>query len=156
MHIKKLIISLTLPQLAGICGAFFTAASVETWYATLQKPFFTPPSWLFGPVWTLLYILMGLSIYLVWKRSATHKNAYHTQVLLFWVHLFINFLWSVVFFGLQSPIGGLAIILLLLAFILYFIWRFYTIDTRATYLLLPYAVWVSFATALNAAIVLLN
>ena len=102
MNYKRLIISLALPQLAGLVGSFFTAPVISTWYAELQKPSFSPPNWIFGPVWFLLYILIGISIYLIWQKSAENKKT-GAAMRLFWIHLFFNAIWSIIFFGLQNP-----------------------------------------------------
>jgi benzodiazapine receptor len=140
-------------QLAGAIGSFFTISAIPGWYATLQKPWFTPPNWLFGPVWISLYALMGLSLYLVWQKGLG-KN--RLAVGIFAVQLALNALWSFLFFGLQSPLLGLMGILALWVMIALSIWAFYRIDKRAGYLLIPYIVWVSIATALNYYVWLLN
>ncbi|MFH1457342.1 MAG: TspO/MBR family protein, partial [Patescibacteria group bacterium] len=102
MNYKRLAISLALPQLAGIVGSVFTVSAIPTWYAGLIKPNFSPPNWLFGPMWVLLYILMGISVYLIWQnieKNKINRNIFY----LFWVHLFFNAIWSIIFFGLQNP-----------------------------------------------------
>ncbi len=151
----KLATSLVLCFLAGAIGSVFTYASIPTWYASLNKPFFTPPNWLFGPAWTTLYILMGLSLYLVWKKGFKGK-AEKQALYLFAAQLILNALWSFLFFGLQSPLYGFAGIVPLWLFILFTIWRFRKIDRNAALLLLPYIAWVSFAAALNFAVWMLN
>lgn len=145
----KLIISLLLPQLAGLVGSLFTFSAIPTWYATLNKPSFSPPNWIFGPVWTTLYILMGISLYLVWSKGKR-------GVALFKFQLVINALWSILFFGLRSPILGLITIIILWTMILALIKIFWKIDKTASVLLWPYLAWVSFASVLNLAILLLN
>lgn len=145
----KLFISLLLPQLAGLVGSLFTFSAIPTWYATLNKPSFSPPNWVFGPVWTTLYILMGISLYLVWSKGKR-------GVALFKFHLVINALWSILFFGLRSPILGLITIIILWIMILALIKIFWKIDKTASVLLWPYLAWVSFASVLNLAILLLN
>ena len=139
---------------AGI-GSLFTFASVSTWYPKLIKPPFSPPSWVFGPAWTILYLLMGISLFLVlekgWKRTDIREG-----VLLFGVQLALNVAWSFLFFGLQSPLAGLAGIVLLWIAILATILRFREISRPAAFLLIPYILWVSFAMILNAAIFILN
>ena len=149
----KLFISLLLPQLVGGLGAFFTLSSVQTWYLTLSKPSWNPPSWLFGPVWTSLYVLMGIACFLVWKSNHPQKNK---VLLLYAIQLFLNFLWSPAFFGAQNPLLGLVVIFPLLASILACIVKFRQIHKWAAILMVPYILWVSFATALNAAIWFLN
>lgn len=150
MNYKRLIISLILPQLAGLVGSFFTAPAISNWYAFLEKPSFNPPSWIFGPAWILLYILMGISSYLVWQKG--DKKA----LTIFWIHLFFNALWSIVFFGLQNP--GLAFlnIIVIWVFIIVLIIKFWKINKWSSILLIPYLLWVSFASVLNYFIWQLN
>jgi tryptophan-rich sensory protein len=141
-----------------ICGAgagLLTNASIPTWYTTLNKPWFTPPAYAFGPVWTVLYILMGISLYLVVSRG-WEKRPVKNGTLLFVLQLGVNVAWSFLFFGLQSPLAGLACIVLLLALIIATIVAFYRVSKSAAVLLIPYLAWVCIATALNAGIVLLN
>jgi tryptophan-rich sensory protein len=149
----KLFISLLLPQIAGGLGAFFTLSSVQSWYLTLNKPSWNPPSWLFGPVWTTLYVLMGIACYLIWKSEHPSKK----QVLtLYFLQLFLNFLWSPAFFGVQNPMLGMLVIVPLWAAILACILLFRKINGWAALLMIPYLLWVSFATVLNATIWYLN
>lgn len=147
---KKLIFSIFLCELAGIIGGLFTSQAIPTWYADLEKPFFNPPSWIFGPVWIVLYALMGISIYLIWKK--TTKGPF----VLFWIHLFFNATWSIVFFGLKNP--GLAFLNILIIWILILVLmiKFWKINKYSTYLLIPYFLWVSFASILNYFIWYLN
>jgi len=151
---KKLLVSLAICFAAEGAGGLFTAQSVGTWYLTLQKPAFTPPGWLFGPVWTLLYLLMGLSLYLIWNARDT--GAKKPAIVLFTVQLILNISWSLAFFGMQSIIGGLMIIVSLWLAIGLTIYRFLRISRLAAGLLIPYLVWVSFATILNHALWRLN
>lgn len=155
INYKRLIISLTLPQLAGIVGSFFTTSAIPTWYATLQRPSFSPPNWLFGPVWVTLYILMGISIYLIWQKIEQNKTA-RGAMWLFWIHLFFNAIWSIIFFGLQNP--GLAFINIIIIWLLIIalMVKFWKVNRWATYLLIPYLLWVSFASVLNYFIWYLN
>ena len=155
MNIVKLVISIVICQLAGVIGSVFTAKSVSTWYPALNKPVFTPPSWLFGPVWITLYALMGISLFLVWRGGLETSNA-RTAVGIFAIQLVLNAAWSLAFFGARSPLAGLIVILLLLAAIVLTIVRFYSISVPAGVLLVPYMVWVAFATVLNASIYVLN
>ncbi len=149
----KLFVSLLLPQIAGGLGAFFTLSSVQTWYLTLNKPSWNPPSWLFGPVWTTLYVLMGIACFLIWKSEHPRKK----QVLtLYFLQLFLNFLWSPAFFGVQNPMLGMLVIVPLWAAILACILLFRKINGWAAVLMIPYLLWVSFATVLNATIWYLN
>lgn len=149
----KLILSILLCQAAGIIGSFFTVSSIPTWYATLNKPFFSPPNWIFAPVWTTLYALMGVYFYLLWTSS---KKTARQLLRFFLIHLVLNSLWSIVFFGLKFPLGALVIILILIFMISYLIIKGFKINRYAPYLLMPYLAWVSFATVLNAAIWVLN
>lgn len=139
---------------AGAIGSLATFTNVNTWYATLDKPFFNPPNWVFGPVWTALYALMGISLYLV--LTASYQKTKKPALILFGVQLALNALWSLVFFGLHAPWAAVVIIVVLLACIIATIKMFWPISRTAAYLLLPYAAWVSFATALNMAIAILN
>jgi len=142
-------------QLAGIIGSFFTTPNIATWYAYLVKPVFSPPNWLFGPAWLTFYTLMGISLFLVWQKILKDKKA-KSAVILFLIHLFFNAIWSILFFGLHSPLLGLIDIILLLVLIIIIIIKFYKINNIAAYLLIPYLLWVSFATVLNLSIYLLN
>ena len=147
----KLIVSLLIPQLAGFLGALATTPSIKSWYSHLNKPSFNPPNWLFGPVWTLLFLLMGISLYLVWRQGNTSA-----ALTIFFVQLALNLLWSILFFGLHQPtLAFLEIIVLWLA-ILATILKFYPISNLAAYLLIPYLLWVSFAGFLNFTIARLN
>lgn len=149
----KLIISLALPQLMGGLGAFFTLSSVKSWFVTLNKPSWNPPSYLFGPVWTLLYVLMGIACYLIWKSDHPQKKA---LLKLYAVQLILNALWSPAFFGMQSPFLGLMVIIPLWIAIVLCIIQFKKVSPLASGLMVPYLLWVTFATALNTAIFVLN
>lgn len=155
LDIPKLLISLTGPFLAGGLGSFATAASIPTWYADLNKPPFNPPNWVFGPVWTLLYFLMGIAAYIVWTHGKEGRNK-RLGLLYFWIQLAFNLVWSFVFFGSQSLLGGLFVILLLLLFISLTMVYFRRISLTAFLLLVPYILWVSFATILNLSLFLIN
>lgn len=149
---SKLSLSLAFPILAGGLGTLFTTDAIRTWYPTLVKPFFSPPNWLFGPVWTLLYILMGIACYQVWTAQKEHKQA----LVIFAIQLALNAIWSPLFFGLHSPLLGLINISLLWIMIVWTMIAFGRIKKSAAYLLIPYIAWVSFATILNTTIVALN
>ncbi|MBT3304435.1 tryptophan-rich sensory protein [Candidatus Woesearchaeota archaeon] len=149
--IWKLIISLVLPFIASAIGGLFTVSSVSTWYVDLVKPSFNPPSWLFGPVWTILYLLMGIALYLVWTKKF-NKQAFT----LFGIQLVLNALWSILFFGLKQPLLAFIEIIILWVMILVTIIYFYKINKNSAYLLIPYLLWVSFAAILNLAIFILN
>jgi tryptophan-rich sensory protein len=150
-----LIGSIILCNLAGFLGALVTVTGPGSWYDSLIKPALTPPSWVFGPVWTTLYILMGISLYLVlmeWRKG----NDVRIPLVLFGIQLVLNTLWSFLFFGLESPAAGLAGILLLWVFILATIVSFFRITRSAAFLLIPYLAWVSLASYLNYATFILN
>lgn len=149
--IWKLIISLILPFLAMSIGGLFTASSVSVWYIELQKPGFNPPSWVFGPVWAILYLLMGISLYLIWIDKF-NKPAF----IAFGVQLFLNVLWSIIFFGMKLPLLAFIEIIILWAAILTTMIYFYRLNKISAYLLIPYLLWVSFATVLNFFIFYLN
>ncbi len=138
-----------LCQTAGTIGSIFTFSAIPNWYAYLNKPFFNPPNWIFGPVWTTLYTLMGISVYLVWKKRKGIP-------FWFWVQLVLNALWSILFFGLQNPILAFVGVIFLWLSIFLTITSFYRIHKTAAYLLVPYLLWVTFASLLNASIALLN
>lgn len=152
---RKLLTAIIGCELVGILSTPFTISAIPTWYASLNKPFFSPPNWVFGPVWTALYGLMGVSAYLIWKRGLKQKKIKHAMKL-FLIQLACNFVWSILFFGLRSPVLGLIDIIALLVVLGMTINSFRTISRPAAYLLVPYLLWVSFATLLNAAIVYLN
>lgn len=151
----KLICSVLGCELVGILGTPFTIASIPTWYASLNKPFFSPPNWIFGPVWTILYLLMGISFYLI-LRKGWKKKAVKSAGMFFLAQLALNFIWSPVFFGLKSPLLGLITIVGMWILIIFTMKKFYPLSRWAFYLLVPYFLWVSFATILNAAILFLN
>ena len=139
----------------GFLAGQVTQISGNTWYPTLKKPFFTPPGWLFAPVWTLLYLLMGIAVGRVWSYGIQHRWV-KTAVYYFGLQLLVNGLWSLIFFGLKNPIGALVVIGVLLYMIVRTLQQFRSVDLLATRLLYPYLIWVCFATFLNAGIVFLN
>ena len=132
----------------GYLSGLATQSSVDDWYLTLNKPSFTPPNWIFAPVWTVLYILMGIAAGLVWSKGIYHKWV-KTAIYHFSFQLIFNLLWSIVFFGYQQPFWALLVILVLLALILLNIKSFHVVSHTAAYLMIPYFIWVSFATLLN-------
>lgn len=149
----KFVISITICQFVGIIGSIFTASSVTNWYVTLEKPDFTPPGWIFAPIWVIMYFLMGISLYLLWiSKTKDNRKAFTV----FAAQLILNASWSFLFFGLKSPLYGLIDILFLLAAVILTILFLYKISVLATALLFPYLVWVVFATVLNYNILLLN
>lgn len=150
-----LIFCIVISELAGIIGSIFTFNAIPTWYATLNKPAFSPPNWLFGPVWTTLYLLMGISLFLV-LRKGFKKKGVRAASIIFGIQLMLNALWSIIFFGLGNIGFAFFWILLLWFFILLTMIEFYRISKPASFLLLPYILWVSFASALNFAVWMLN
>jgi len=154
-NVLKLIIAIAACQFAGLIGSIFTTPSITTWYAGIQKPGFTPPGWIFAPVWITLFFLMGVSAYLVWKKGLENKYVFSALVV-FDIQLLLNILWSYLFFSLHSPLYAFVEILILWFVILITIIIFYRISKIAAYLLLPYIAWVSFAAFLNFSIWQLN
>lgn len=154
----RLVFFIALSLTVGIIGSIYTADSISSWYAYLNKPSFSPPNFVFGPVWTTLYTLMGISAYMVWTKSKNKKESKNVKTALniFYVQLFFNFIWSFLFFGLQNPLLALVDIILLWALVLTMIMRFYGINKYAGLLQIPYLLWISFATILNASILFLN
>jgi tryptophan-rich sensory protein len=177
-NLIKLLISIFICELAGAIGSIFTIPSIKGWYLTLNKSALNPPSWIFGPVWTTLFLLMGVSLYLVWSKRfvVSHPlkglkikawNPWSQKLLtgpwqkinvisIFTIQLVLNILWSVLFFGLHQP--GIAFFELLMLWfaILYTIVNFYRISKTASYLLIPYILWVTFAGFLNYSVWMLN
>lgn len=153
-RVVKLLLSIALSFVAGGIGSLATVPNIPTWYAALEKPFFNPPNWVFGPVWTLLYVLMGVSLYLIWinKGKKPKQSAYN----LFGAQLVLNALWSIVFFGLHQPWLAVIVIMALLTTLTLTIRSFAPYSKMAAWLLVPYIAWVSFATTLNISIALLN
>ncbi len=152
--IFKLIVSLLLPLAVGATAGIFTADAVSGWYITLNRPSFNPPNWLFGPVWTILYILLGFSFFLIWKQPA--NKARNHAIWLFLVQLLLNFCWSLIFFYFNMIGTALIEIILLWINIIIMLVMFYKIKPLAAYLNFPYILWVTFATVLNAGYYFLN
>jgi len=171
-NLIKIFTSIIICELAGVVGSIFTMPSIKGWYVTLNKPGFNPPNWIFGPVWTTLFVLMGISFYLVWSKGFVAKQ--HSKALKAWnpwsqklwtgswqkinvisifsLQLILNILWSVIFFGLHQP--GIAFFELLMLWfaVLYTIINFYRISKPASHLLIPYILWITFAGFLNYSI----
>ena len=174
----KLFTSIIICELAGVIGSIFTVPQITYWYKALSKPSFNPPSWIFGPVWTILFILMGISLYLVWSKKWHVKNELRYKkkkawnslsqkflsgtwqkvniVLIFATQLVLNVLWSFIFFGAHNPGVAFFELLMLWFAILFTIVNFYRISKAAAYLLIPYILWVSFAGILNYFLWMLN
>jgi benzodiazapine receptor len=153
--LSRLAICVGAVLLASAVGSFATVRAIPTWYEGLAKPSFNPPAWLFGPAWTLLYLLMAVAAWLVWKQGIG-ADGVKLALAVFLVQLILNALWSILFFGLRSPLAGLADIIVLWLAILATIVLFFRVSVPAGVLLLPYIAWVSFAAVLNAAILRLN
>ncbi len=151
--IIKFLVAVFLCEGAGIAGSFFTTPNIGSWYVTLSKPSFNPPNWIFAPAWTLLFFLMGVSLYLVWnKKDNLPEGGKRIAMLVFFQQLSLNILWSALFFGLHNPFLAFVEIIVLWLSILMTIFYFSKISKTAAYLLVPYILWVSFAAFLNFSI----
>lgn len=148
------IVCVLIPLATGWISSAFTRSSVNTWYAEINKASFNPPGWVFGPAWTILYLLMGISLYLVWITSGS--SLWKWGIGIFVAQLVLNFLWSIFFFGMHAPLLAFVDIILLWIAILANIILFWQINPTAAYLLIPYILWVSFASVLNLFVVILN
>ena len=153
--IAKLVCAVSVCLLTGFIGSFATTGSVTTWYAELSRPSFTPPDWAFGVVWPILYVMMGISAFLIWNSGIARKQV-KVALGLFAFQLLLNGLWTPIFFGLHMLSLALAEIILLWVAILMTILAFWRVSKTAAYLIIPYILWVSFAIALNAALWHLN
>ena len=153
-NLLKLIGLIFICFLPGIVGGFFTANNLYPWFSLLTKPSFNPPSWIFSPVWTVLYTLMGISLFLFLKAD-NFKNK-TIGVVFFAIQLVLNGLWSIVFFGLHQLLLAFVVIMALLVFIILSIIEFYKVSKPAAYILIPYLIWASFASVLNISLYLLN
>jgi translocator protein len=154
-NILKFVIAICVSWGAGFVGSFFPRPAIDTWYEVLVKPALNPPSWVFGPVWIALYTLMGVAAFLIWRRGFSEAGV-KKALIVFVAHLVLNALWSIVFFGLQSPGWALVNIILLWLAIIWTMKLFYKVSKPAAYLLVPYITWVSFAMYLNYSIWILN
>lgn len=152
----KLVASIVLCEGAGFLGTFFTTPAIPTWYAQLAKPTLAPPNWVFAPVWTTLFLLMGIAFYLVWTHPTARIQHKKAALMIFGGQLVLNILWSAIFFGLESPRWALVEIMLLWCAIIVTMIAFRKISLPAAWLLVPYILWVSFAGYLNYAIWSLN
>ncbi|MFC6837364.1 TspO/MBR family protein [Halomarina ordinaria] len=142
-----LVLAVLACELVGITAAVFTQTGLSTWYGTLTRPELAPPNWVFGPVWTTLYALMGVAVWLAWRNGTGRART--VAVSLFVVQLALNFSWSFVFFGAQEILAALAVIVALLVAIVATMAAFWRVDRRAAPLMVPYLAWVAFATYLN-------
>jgi benzodiazapine receptor len=156
--VKKIlmaIVSVFICVAAGGIGSVFTVASIPTWYANINKPVFSPPNWIFGPVWTALYLMMGISLYLIWQKGVKNRKV-ALAVRLFVIQLVLNAVWSPVFFGARNLLLAFFIIIAMWFYILKTVVAFEKINKVAAYLLYPYLAWVSFASVLNFSVWILN
>lgn len=149
----KLFISIIIALLTGFTGSLFTTPNIQSWYVYIQKSPYNPPAWVFAPVWTFLFILIGISLFLLWKSRSEHKKS---AITFYFVQLILNLLWSVLFFGLHNPVAGFLDIILLWIFILICILKFKKVSPAASCLFIPYFLWVSFASYLNFMVIVLN
>ncbi len=154
INVGRLSISIIIPLVAAFLGSFFTSPAVKTWYLIINKPSWNPPSWLFAPVWTTLFILMGVALYLVW--SAKMSNKVRCAMKTFAVQLILNILWSVFFFGMRNFWLAFGEIVFLWVAIGLTIVDFSKVNKTAAWLLVPYIMWVSFASYLNFTVAGLN
>lgn len=155
-NIVALVIALAVPFAAAAIGGYATSSSVSTWYPTLNKPAWNPPAWVFGPVWTVLYLLMGIASWLVWRKRAEQEVRVRRALGWYGLQLGLNMGWSLIFFGLQQIGLALVEIVALWSALLITTIKFGRIRRDAAWLLLPYLLWTTFATALNAATWWLN
>jgi len=153
-QIAKLIVSLLLPLGLGAIAGIFTSQAVPEWYATLSKPTFNPPNWIFGPVWTALYVLLGISLFIIWKLDVSRER--NKAIVFFGIQLLLNFGWSFIFFYFQMIGLALIEIIVLWISILIMLIQFHKVKPLAAYLNIAYLLWVTFATILNAYYFFLN
>lgn len=151
----KLVIAIVISEIAGIIGSVFTIPSIAGWYANLAKPEFAPPNWVFGPVWTTLFALMGIAAFLVWREGWNRRDV-KIALGVFMIQLVLNTLWSIIFFGFHNPGAAFVEMIFLWLAILSTIISFFKISKPAAWLLAPYIIWVSFAAYLNYTIWILN
>lgn len=153
--ILKLLVAVGVSELAGIVGALFTTPAISVWYKGLIKSGLTPPAWVFGPVWTILFLLMGIAAFFVWRKGMRHKGV-QNALILFCIQLVLNTIWSVIFFGFHNPGVAFLELILLWCTILFTMVLFSRVSQLAVWLLLPYILWVTFAGYLNYIIWIYN
>ncbi len=151
----RLILFILICEAVGLASSVFTLPAISSWYLTLHKPFFNPPNWIFGPVWSTLYALMGISLYLVWQKGIKKKNV-KDAVFIFTIQLVFNFFWSLLFFAWHLIFFALIEIVILWFLIVFTILKFTKLSKNAGLALWPYLVWVSFAVILNLSLFILN
>jgi tryptophan-rich sensory protein len=154
-RILKLVFCVVTCQGVGFAGSFFTLSAIPSWYARLVKPPLNPPNWIFGPVWIILYLLMAVAVFLVWEKGRGKKEI-RIALELFALQLFLNAVWTPVFFGVKDPMAGLLVIILLWITLFETLIKFFQTSAAAGALLVPYILWISFAVYLNAGIYWLN
>lgn len=150
-----LVVALVVPQVVGVAAGRATSRSIRDWYPRLRKPGFTPPNWLFAPAWLVLYVLMGIASWRVWQEG-TATPGVRVALVVYGVHLLLNGLWSILFFGARRPDWALGEVVFLWGSVVASAWLFYQVDSVAGILMVPYIAWATFAAVLNAAIVRLN
>ena len=153
-QIFKLLASLALPLGLGSIAGLFTADAILGWYETLNRPSFNPPNWLFGPVWTTLYLIMGISLFLIWKQNSSKER--NVAIFIFLIQMMLNFCWSFIFFYFNMVGFALVEIILLWITIVMMLVLFFRVKPITAYLNIPYLLWVTFATILNAGYYFLN
>ncbi|MFC1767298.1 TspO/MBR family protein [Candidatus Margulisiibacteriota bacterium] len=151
----KLIFAVFICHLAGMIGSLATYQAIPTWYAFLNKPVFNPPNWIFAPVWLTLYTVMGIAAFIIWEKGLENEGV-RKALTIFGIQLILNSIWSIIFFGLHLPLFAFIEIVIMWIFILLTIIYFYRISKTAGLILIPYILWVSFASVLNLSIALLN
>jgi len=151
----SLFVAVLIPQVSGFLGSLATTPKISGWYAGLNKPGFNPPSWVFAPVWGLLFLLMGIASWLVWKEG-WRKSEVRVALVFYGIQLVLNVLWSVIFFGMQNPGLALVDMVILLGLIIWTSLKFFGVSKLSGRLMIPYVLWVSFASILNVSIFLLN
>ena len=152
----KILVMVATCLVVGSISGVVTREAITTWYVTIEKPSFNPPNWIFAPVWTTLYILMGIGAGLVWQQIETKRQEVKSALVFFFIQLALNALWSLLFFGLKNPLLALIEIVVLLLMIYETFIKFNKLNKFAGYMFIPYLLWVGFATILNGAIWWLN
>ena len=153
--IFKLLITIIVCQCAGLIGSLFTASAINGWFSELNHPSFTPPDWLYPPIWITGYLLIAIAAFLIWWRGL-HIRPVRVAMILFLVQLFLGVVWAYILFGLQSVLFGLIAVMALWIVLLFTVIQFYKVSVAAGSLMIPYMVWVTFAIILNGSLYLLN
>ncbi len=153
--IVKLAVSVIICIFPGFIGAMINVKAIPAWYAFIERPSFAPPNWVFAPVWTALYVTMGVTLFLLWRKGIGYPGV-RGAIVPFVVQLVLNGIWTPVFFGLRSPLAGLFVIVPMWVAILITIIKSYPVTRKGAVLLIPYLAWVGFASVLNASFYALN